>query len=78
MEQESNMRGTEMTEYVFEVKGKVTVTLHGRDTEDNYQKAIDAAIRQVVREIDHDWFDYVTAEEYTDYDSEYRAEKEAV
>jgi len=74
MEQEGRMRGTEMTEYVFEVKGKVTVTLHGKDTEDNYQKAIDAAIRQVVREIDHDWLDYVTAEEYTDYE----AEKEAV
>jgi len=72
------MRGTKMTEYVFEFKGRVTVTLHGVDTEDNYQKAIDAAIRQAIREIDHDWIDDVTAEEYTDYESEYRAEKEAV
>ena len=58
------------TEYTFEIRKKVSVTVYGTDTEDNYEKAMKDAIRQVRTEIDHDWISNVTAEEYTDYEYE--------
>jgi 6-pyruvoyl-tetrahydropterin synthase len=53
-----------MTEYTFTVTGTVTVKLQGKDTEKNYQEAIDKAINQARNEIDHDWIIDVTAEEH--------------
>jgi len=54
------------TEFTFEVKGKVSVTLFGSDTDDNYEKALDKAVEEAKKEIDAYWLDYVTAKEYAD------------
>jgi hypothetical protein len=62
------MKGTNMVEYVFEVTGKVIVKMHGLDTEINYYKAKEQAVRQALKEIDDDWIIDVAAEEFTDYE----------
>jgi len=59
------------TEYTFEIKREITVTVFGTDTEDNYEKAMAEAIRQVKQDIDKDWLTNATAEEFTDYEMEY-------
>jgi hypothetical protein len=64
------MNGTKMTEYTFEFKGTVTVNLNGSDTDANYQKAVEEAIKQAKNEIDHDWIHDNTAEEFIDYEKE--------
>jgi len=69
------MNGTKKTEYTFEVNSKVKVTVDGRDTEENYHKAMLEAIEQAKKEVDINWLDDVNAEEFTDYEDEY---KEAV
>jgi hypothetical protein len=60
------MKGTKMTEYTFEIKGAVKVTLKGSDTEENYQKALDKAVREAAEKIDIDWVDGVDVEEFMD------------
>jgi hypothetical protein len=58
-----------MVEYVFEVTSKVMVRMPGNDTEINYYKAKEQAVRQALKEIDDDWIIDVTAEEFTDEES---------
>jgi len=69
------MVGTKMTEYEFEIRKTIKVNVCGKDTDDNYEKAIEEAVRQVKHDIDADWLECKDAEEYTDYENEY---KEAV
>jgi len=69
------MVGIKMTEYTFEVRQTVKVTVQGNDTDENYEKAREEAIRQVIDDIDSDWFECTDSDEYTDYENEY---KEAV
>jgi len=72
------MRGTEMTRYVFEVKQMVTVTLYGRDTDENREKAEQAAILKAKKEIDENDLECTCVDEYLDYERDYKAQKEAV
>jgi predicted 3-demethylubiquinone-9 3-methyltransferase (glyoxalase superfamily) len=53
-----------MTNYEFEVKGYVKVTMDGRDTDDNYEKAKALAVIKAKNEIDEDWFSDAVAGEY--------------
>jgi len=72
------MRGTKMTRYVFEVRQMVTITLYGRDTDENRDKAERAAIEKAKRVIDENDLDCACVDEYTDYENEYKAMKEAI
>jgi len=69
------MIGTKMTEYDFEVRKRITVTVHGKNTDENYEKAMEEAVRQIKEDIDEDWLELRDAEEHTDYEEEYK-EKE--
>jgi len=62
------MKGKPMTEYTFEIKGTVKVTLEGRDTDETYQKALEEAIKKVIEEIDQDWLDCTYSDEDMDYE----------
>jgi len=64
-----------MTEYTFEIRQTIKVTVSGNDTDDNYEKAENEAVRQIKHDIDNDWLELTDANEYTDYENEY---KEAV
>jgi len=63
------MKGKKMTEYTFEIKGKVKVTVNGMDTEENYQKALQEAVDKAKKEIDQDWVLMDDVDEYTDYEN---------
>ena len=67
---EANMKGTEYTEYVFEIAGTVKVTVKGLDTLDNYEKAEKEAFNQLYREQLFDDYNITNyrAEEFTDYE----------
>jgi len=69
------MVGVKMTEYEFEISKTIKVTVSGTDTEENYEKAMEEAVRHVKYDIDVDWLECRDAEEYTDYENDY---KEAV
>jgi len=60
-----------MTEYTFEINKTIAVKVHGSDTDENYEKAIKEAIRQIKHDVDEDWLAVVIAEECTDYKNEY-------
>jgi len=61
---------TKMTEYVFEIRKTITVNVHGRNTEDTYEKAEEEVIQQVKKNIDDDWLECISEKEYTDYEKE--------
>ena len=65
----SRPRGVKMTEYTFEISRKVKVTMKGNDTEENQEKAVYKAIEKVMNEIDDDWFEYVDADEFEDFEN---------
>jgi len=69
------MCGIKMTEYTFEVRQTVKVTVSGNDTDENYEKAENEAIRQIKHDIDNDWLELREVTEYKDFENEY---KEAV
>jgi len=62
------MNGTKMTEYTFEVKTKVKVTISGRDTDNNYQKAVLEAVAQLKDEDWEDNMECIYAEEFDDFE----------
>jgi len=62
------MNGTKMTEYTFNFEGAIKVTVNGTDTEDNYQKATEQAIKLALKDIDENWIYDVNAEEFYDCD----------
>ena len=72
------MRGIEMTRYTFRVEQMVTVTLHGRDTDENREKAEQAAILKAKKQIDENDLECVSVDEYEDYERFYKEQKEAV
>jgi len=72
------MIGIKMTEYTFEIKRIIKVNVSGRDTDYNYEKARKEAVRQIQEEADDDWLENVEVNEYTDYEENYKAYKEAV
>jgi hypothetical protein len=61
--------GKRMTEYTFEVYGKVTVTVPGNDTDANYEEAQKLAVQAALKELDGGWITDVAAKEYTDYEA---------
>jgi len=67
-----------MTEYTFRLESTVKVTVYGKNTEENQEKAEKEAILKAKKEIDETDIDCIAANEYTDYEKEYRAQKEAV
>jgi hypothetical protein len=69
-QEELFMKGKEMVRYTFNVTGKVTVTLPGKDTNGNYETAMDMAVKLASDEIDDDWLEDGVAEEFTDYEEE--------
>jgi len=69
------MCGIKMTEYTFEVRQTVKVTVQGNDTDENYKKAENEAIRQIKHDIDDDWLELRDVVTDTDYENEF---KEAV
>jgi hypothetical protein len=58
-----------MTEYTFEVTGKVTVTVPGNNTDANYEEAQKLAVKAALKELDGGWITDVAANEYTDYEA---------
>jgi len=69
------MIGIKMTEYTFEIRKTIKVTVSGNDTDENYEKAENEAIRQIKHDIDNDWLELTDVVTDTDYENEY---KEAV
>jgi hypothetical protein len=63
------MKAKEMVRYTFKVTGKVTVTLPGKETDENYDIAQKMALKQVLKQLDEDWIDDVVSEEFTDYEA---------
>ena len=65
-------RGTQLVEYTFEIKGKVEITLEGADSENNYNKAVKEALRQLYLNqlFDEDNVIDCETKEYTDYEEE--------
>jgi len=61
--------GEKKTEYTFEIRRKVQVTLKGGDTEENQEKAACKAAAQAAREIDENWLEYAGAEEFEDFEN---------
>jgi len=59
------------TEYTFKVEQTVKVTVLGKNTDDNYEKAEKEAIRQIKNDIDSDWLELKDVEEFTDHEIEY-------
>jgi len=64
------MKGKNFTEYTFDFKGVIKVTVDGKHTEENCELAMEKAIEQVKKEIDQDWIDDTDYDEYTDYEEE--------
>jgi len=62
------MNDKKLVEYTFDIKGRVTITLEGRDTDANYELAKKMALEKAAVELDEDWIDDVNAEAYTDYE----------
>jgi len=69
------MCGRKMTEYEFEVRKTIKVTVSGKNTDANCEKAENEAIRQIKHDIDEYWLECTGVEEFTDYENDY---KEAV
>jgi len=69
-----------MTEYTFDVSAlkRITVKVYGKNTEENREKAEKEAVRRLKESIDETDLYCTDARVYTDYEIEYRAEKEAV
>jgi hypothetical protein len=63
------MKGTELVQYTFDLKGKVKVTLQGKDTDENYDIAQKMALKQALKQLDEDWINDVVSEEFTDYEA---------
>jgi hypothetical protein len=53
-----------MTDYEFEVKGYVKVTMGGADNDGNYEEARALAIKKAKDEIDGGWLSHAVAAEY--------------
>ena len=67
----ANSRGTTYTDFTFEVRGKVTVTLKGNNTEELYEKALEKAVEQAADDIDIDWInDCTNSETYNEYEED--------
>jgi hypothetical protein len=49
------MKETQMTDYTFDLSGKVKVKVQGNDSDENYQKAMELAVKLALKEIDEDW-----------------------
>jgi hypothetical protein len=67
------MKAKEMVRYTFTVRGKVTVTLPGTDTNLNYEIAREMAVQLASEKIDDNWIGSIddnAAEELTDYEEE--------
>jgi len=62
------MKGKQYTEYKFEIKGVIKVTVQGNHNEENWEEAMEEAIEEVKKEIDADWIDDMDYEEYTDFE----------
>jgi len=62
------MKGTDYTEYRFEIRGVVKITVQGKVSDENFDKATEKAVEQVKKEIDEDWITRTDYEEYTDYE----------
>jgi len=62
------MKGKRTTEYTFNVNVPVTVYVDGMDTEDNYNKALLEAVKQIRDDVNEDWLEYVDVDEYVDYE----------
>jgi hypothetical protein len=60
--------GKRMTEYTVDFSGKVTVTVHGNDTDANYEEAQKLAVQAALKELDGGWILDTSAVEYTDYE----------
>jgi len=45
----------QITNYTFEIKGKVTVTLDGCNTDENYDLALQIAVQKASIEVGEDW-----------------------
>jgi len=60
------MNVKKLVKYTFDIKGKVTITLEGKDTDANYELAEKMAVEKATVEIDENWIDDVSAEEFTD------------
>jgi len=52
------------TIYSFTVNWKIEVPVNGTDTEENYEKAVQEAIKQLKRDFDEDYLEYEGSEEY--------------
>jgi len=63
------MKGTNYTEYKFETNMVIKVTVKGKETEENFQKALQEAVDKAKKEIDQDCMDVVDVNEYTDYEN---------
>ena len=61
---------TAMTEYALEYRGKIKVTVQGRDTDQNFEKAKREAAR-MIRDgyIDGDDLECISSKEFTDYEN---------
>jgi len=59
-----------MTEYTFEIKRKIKVSVFGRDSEENLEKAEAEAIRQLKKDLEDD-IEVYNVEEYEDFEKEY-------
>jgi hypothetical protein len=67
----SGKKGIKMTEYTFEFKGTVSVTMKGEDTDENYDKALDEAYKSARDEIlDVDNFECINVDEFTEFEKE--------
>ena len=62
------MKGKTYTEYSFEMRTTIKVTVRGCDTPENEEKARFEAIKQAKKEIDEDWIWLCATDEYDDYD----------
>ena len=60
-----------MTQYTFEIRSRVKVSVRGSDTEENQVKAEKEAILKAKKELDESDLDCIVATEYTDYEREF-------
>jgi len=56
-----------LVEYVFDIRGRVKITLEGADNEAKYELAEKLAVEKVAKEIDDNWIYDVTADEHTEF-----------
>ena len=57
------------TTYTFEVSKTIEVTVNGKDTDVNYEKALKEAVYQIKHDADEDWIQECT-DTKTDYEGE--------